>query len=436
MTPPTGPGLTLPEGFLLGASTSAHQVEGNNVSSDWWAIENRPGTFVAERSADAADSFHRWPEDMDLLSELGFNAYRFSIEWARIEPERGRVSRAAVAHYRAMVGGALERGLAPVVTLHHFTSPRWFSELGGWASPDSAELFAAYARVATEILLPGVRHVATINEPNMIALMHALIRGAGPAAGDGAGRPTSDERTGVALDPGSVEPDATVAQALIRAHRAATAVLKAADPALQVGWTVANQVYQAEPGADVATEAYARPREDIYLEAAREDDWIGVQAYTRHRIGDEGPVPVPQGVPTTLTGWEIYPDALGEAVRHTADVVGPHVPVLVTENGIATSDDEQRIAYTTAALAGLASAMRDGIDVRGYLHWSALDNYEWGSYRPTFGLIAVDARTFARTPKPSAVWLGSLARSGRIPEGGGGPGGHPAAGSAGVGSAG
>ncbi|MFG2591254.1 glycoside hydrolase family 1 protein [Streptomyces sp. NPDC048438] len=439
MTPPTGPGLVLPDGFLLGASTSAHQVEGNNVSSDWWAIENRPGTFVTERSGDAADSLHRWPEDMDLLSELGFNAYRFSIEWARVEPERGQVSRAAVAHYRAMVCGALERGLTPVVTLHHFTSPRWFSALGGWTSPDSADLFASYVRVATEILLPGVRYVATINEPNMIALMHTLIRGAGLASGDGTGRPTGGERTGAALDPGSAEPDASVAQALIRAHRAASAVLKAADPTLQVGWTVANQAYQAEPGAEEAMAAYARPREDMYLEAARDDDWIGVQAYTRHRIGKDGPLPVPQGAPTTLTGWEIYPEALGEAVRHTADVVGPRVPVMVTENGIATADDEQRIAYTTAALASLASAMRDGIDVRGYLHWSALDNYEWGSYRPTFGLIAVDPRTFARTPKPSAGWLGSLARAGRLPDGPEGPGvpdGLPVAGPARVRSAG
>ncbi|MFE2018801.1 glycoside hydrolase family 1 protein [Streptomyces sp. NPDC059499] len=439
MTPPTGPGLVLPEGFLLGASTSAHQVEGNNVSSDWWAIENRPGTFVAERSGDAADSFHRWREDMDLLSELGFNAYRFSIEWARIEPERGQISRAAVAHYRNMVRGALERGLTPLVTLHHFTSPRWFSALGGWTSPESTDLFASYAGVATEILLPGVRHVATINEPNMIALMHTLLRGRGLAAADSEGRPSSGEETGITVDPGSVEPDAPVTRALIRAHRAATAVLKAADPTLQVGWTVANQAYQAEPGAAAAMAAYARPREDVFLEAAREDDWIGVQAYTRHRIGSDGPLPVPQGVPTTLTGWEVYPEALGEAVRHTADVVGPHVPVLVTENGIATADDDQRIAYTTAALASLASAMRDGIDVRGYLHWSALDNYEWGSYRPTFGLIAVDPETFTRTPKPSAGWLGSLARSGRIPDGNDGPDGHdglPAAGSAPVRSAG
>ncbi|MFF8595865.1 glycoside hydrolase family 1 protein [Streptomyces sp. NPDC015220] len=422
MTPSTEPGLVLPDGFLLGASTSAHQVEGNNVSSDWWALENRPGSFVAERSGDAADSFHRWPEDMGMLSELGFNAYRFSIEWARIEPERGQVSRAAIAHYRAMVNGALERGLTPVVTLHHFTSPRWFSELGGWASPDASELFAAYAQTATEILCAGVRHVATINEPNMIALMHSLMRRAAQRS-DGVStgpRPTPADESqegAVAFDPGAVEPDAEVTRALIRAHRAASAVLRSSGLGLEVGWTVANQVYHAEPGAEDRIAAYAWPREDVFLEAAREDDWVGVQAYTRHRIGPDGPLPVPTGAATTLTGWEVYPEALGEAVRHTAGVVGPHVPVLVTENGIATGDDALRIAYTTNALASLAAAMRDGVDVRGYLHWSALDNYEWGSYRPTFGLISVDPHTFARTPKESARWLGSLARAGRIPGG-------------------
>ncbi|OAH09482.1 glycoside hydrolase family 1 protein [Streptomyces jeddahensis] len=430
MTPSIGPGLVLPDGFLMGASTSAHQVEGNNVSSDWWALENRQGSFVAERSGDAADSFHRWPQDMDLLSELGFNAYRFSIEWARVEPERGHVSRAAVEHYRAMVRGALERGLTPVVTLHHFTSPRWFSELGGWTSPESADLFATYAGTAAEILGEGVRYAATINEPNMIALMHTLLRHAARRAdGDPGSTAGGDHGGAAAFGPGAIEPDAEVTRALIRAHRAASAVLKAADPALRIGWTIANQVYQAEPGAEETAAVYAWPREDVFLEAAREDDWIGVQAYTRHRIGPDGPLPVPQDADTTLTGWEIYPEALGEAVRHTARVVGPHVPILVTENGIATGDDDLRIAYTTSALASLASAMRDGVDVRGYLHWSALDNYEWGSYRPTFGLIAVDPHTFAREPKASARWLGSLARAGRIPC-------PPAAAPAGVSSAG
>ncbi|MFI7361500.1 glycoside hydrolase family 1 protein [Streptomyces sp. NPDC050149] len=412
-----GPGPALPEGFLMGASTSAHQIEGNNVSSDWWSLENHPGSFVAEPSGDAADSFHRWPEDMDLLSELGFDAYRFSIEWARIEPRRGMISRAALEHYRAMVRGALERGLTPVVTLHHFTSPQWFSDLGGWTAPEASELFAAYARTAADILREGVRYVATINEPNIMALMYALKNHAAEHGWESVtpGTHTAREGGAAAVDPASLEPDPAVVQALVRAHRAATGVLKAEVPHLQVGWTVANQVYQAEPGAEEATAAYAWPREDVFLEAAREDDWIGVQAYTRHRVDVDGTLPPPDGAEKTLTGWEVYPEALGQAVRHTAAVVGPHVPVIVTENGIATEDDAQRIAYTAAALTSLGEAMSDGIDVRGYLHWSALDNYEWGTYRPTFGLIAVDRTTFARSPKESARWLGALSRARRLP---------------------
>lgn len=407
--------LVLPEGFLMGAATSAHQVEGNNVASDWWSLEHSPGTFVAEPSGDAADSYHRWPEDMDLLRRLGFNAYRFSIEWARIEPEPGRVSRAAVAHYRAMVEGALERGLTPVITLHHFTSPRWFSERGGWRAPDAAGLFAAYTRTALEVLRGGAVHVATFNEPNMVALMYALRRHAAehglPALLQGGGE------GGAAFDPALVTPDEAVTETLIAAHRAASAVLKEAASHLQVGWTVANQVYHPAPGAEALAAAHARPREDVYLEAARGDDWIGVQAYTRHRIGPDGPLPVPDGAPLTLTGWEVYPEALGEAVAHTVGVTGADVPVLVTENGIATTDDAQRVDYTRRALAGLAEQLERGADVRGYFHWSALDNYEWGTYRPTFGLIAVDPVTFARTPKPSARWLGALAAAGRLPRG-------------------
>ncbi|MBT2440164.1 family 1 glycosylhydrolase [Streptomyces sp. ISL-36] len=415
MTPSAGRRFPLPDGFLMGAATSAHQVEGNNVSSDWWALEHGPDTFVAAPSGDAADSFHRWPEDMDLLRELGFNSYRFGIEWARIEPEHGRVSRAALAHYRAMVRGAIERGLTPVVTLHHFTSPHWFSARGGWLAPDAADLFAAYARTAVEVLREGVRHVATINEPNMMALMYALRRLATEHGWSALAEGGSTG--GAAFDPSAVEPDPDVTRALVKAHRAAYTALKEADPDLQVGWTVANQVYQAEPGAEAVAAAYARPREDVFLEAAREDDWIGVQAYTRHRIGIDGPLPVPEGAETTLTGWEFYPEALGEAVRHTVQVVGAQIPILVTENGIATSDDERRIAYTARALASLSREMREGADVRGYFHWSALDNYEWGTYRPTFGLMAVDPDTFARTPKESARWLGSLARDGHLPSG-------------------
>ncbi|WP_433149206.1 glycoside hydrolase family 1 protein [Actinomadura nitritigenes] len=391
--------FALPRGFLMGASTAAHQVEGGNTASDWWAFEHASGTLVREPSGDAADSYHRWREDMDLLAGLGFNAYRFSLEWARIEPARGEISYAALAHYRRMIEGARERGLEPVVTLHHFTSPLWFAKAGGFAAPDATGLFVRYVETVAPILDGLVRHVVTINEPNMAALMQAVRRDPG-------------------ADHARLLPDEAVAEALIAAHHAARDVLHRVLPGARIGWTIANQVYQpAEPGAEDACRAHAWPREDRFIEAARGDDWIGVQSYSRTKVAADGPLPVPDSAERTIMGWEYYPEALGEAVRHTAGIVGPSVPIIVTENGIATADDARRIDYTTGALAGLAAAMRDGADVRGYLHWSALDNYEWGSYEPTFGLIAVDRRTFARTPRPSARWLGGLARAGEIPGG-------------------
>lgn len=155
----------------MGASTAAHQIEGNNTNSDWWVKEHSTGTHIQEPSLDACDSYHRWREDMDTLAGLGFTDYRFSIEWARIEPAEGRFSRAELAHYRRMVEGAIERGLRPMVTLHHFTVPQWFEARGGWTAEGATELFARYVAACAPVISEGVSHVCTINEPNMIAVM-------------------------------------------------------------------------------------------------------------------------------------------------------------------------------------------------------------------------------------------------------------------------
>ncbi|MEV4895356.1 family 1 glycosylhydrolase [Nonomuraea sp. NPDC055795] len=393
---------SLPDGFLWGASSSAHQTEGGNTNSDWWVMEHSStgAGHIKEPSGDACDSYHRWREDMDLLAGLGFTDYRFSIEWARIEPAPGEFSRAALDHYRRMVDGARERGLQPMLTLHHFSTPAWFSQHGGWPAADSADLFARYVEAAAPVYAEGVEHVCTINEPNMLATMAGFIQ----LLTTGAAMPEA----------GLPEPDQAVSQALVRAHRRAVEAVKTHAPHVRTGWTVANQVYQPLPGAEDLAAAYSRPREDLFLQAGADDDWLGVQSYTRTRIGPDGPLPVPPDAERTLTGWEYYPAALGHALRHTAAVV-PGVPLIVTENGIATADDTRRVAYAGSALTGMAQAMADGVDVRGYFHWSALDNYEWGTYAPTFGLIHVDRETFARTPKPSAAWLGAIGRTRALP---------------------
>jgi len=193
------------------------------------------------------------------------------------------------------------------------------------------------------------------------------------------------------------------------AHRGAVEILRRRTDA-NIGWTVSNQAFEAEAGCDDILERVRWAWEDRFLEISRDDDFVGVQSYTTHQIGPSGLVPHAAHPDNTLTGWPNRPDALETSIRHTWEVT-QGTPVLVTENGIATADDHTRISYTERALNGLLAAVGDGIDVRGYLHWSALDNYEWGNWGPTFGLIAVDRKTFARTPRPSLAWLGSVARA-------------------------
>lgn len=388
--------LSFPDGFLWGAATAAHQIEGNNVNSNWWVMEHATGTTIVEPSGDAMDSYHRYSEDMRLLADAGLNSYRFSIEWARIEPERGFFSRAELDHYRRMIDAAREFGLEPVVTLMHFTVPRWMQDSGFWRAADAPELFARYTEAVLP-LLDGVRYVCTINEPNIAAML---------AGGE-------DAANLVAY--GLPDPDLGVADALLESHTRSREVLSSV-PGVKSGWTVATQAFHStgEPGADEKMREYGYPRDDWYLEQAAGDDFVGVQAYTRTVIGPEGPLPVAADVETTLTGWEYFPRALELGVRSAWELSG-NVPVMVTENGIATADDSRRIDYTDAALRALHAAMSDGVEVLGYQHWSALDNYEWASgFAPTFGLIGVDRKTFARTPKPSLAWLGGVARSGGL----------------------
>jgi beta-glucosidase len=393
-----------PATFLWGAATAPHQIEGNNLNSDFWANEGRmPGM---ERSGDACDSYHRWREDMDLLADAGLNAYRFGIEWARIEPVEGLISNAELAHYRRMIDYALSLGLKPVVTLHHFTNPLWFAQSGGWLTDEAQGRFERYAEAACQIL-DGVEWVVTMNEPNMLSMMTAMQKQMAammqgewqsPTVDTPGGRPTV-----------MPDPDPEIGRALIAAHHAARAVVRARTSA-QVGWSVANRALVARPGYEEAKKQADWVYEDQYLEGSRGDDFAGVQSYSSMWFGPDGVEPHPQSPDNTLVGTAYRPDALGIAVRHTAAVTG--LPVLVTENGIATGDDTRRIAYTAGALEGLTQAMADGVDVRGYLHWSLLDNYEWGHWEPTFGLVAVDRQTFQRTPKPSLAWLGNVAQHG------------------------
>jgi beta-glucosidase len=386
-----------PEGFVWGTATAAHQVEGGNWNNDWWAWEHTPGTPCAEPSGDACDHLWRYPDDIRLLADLGFNAYRFSVEWSRIEPEDGEFSRAALDHYRRMCAACHEHGLAPIVTYHHFTTPRWVAASGGWADPATADRFARFAERTAAALGDLTAWACTFNEPNWV-VTNGWFMGIWPPGHKG-----DTEGGKRALD------------TFLAAHRKAVDVIRAGPGNAPVGLTLSMTDVQALPGGESWRDRILANLEDPYLDAARDDDFLGMQVYTRMRVGPDGPLGAEDGVETTLMGYEFWPDALAACIRRAWDRTGG-VPQLVTENGIGTPDDSRRIAYVEQALAGVADCLADGLDVRGYCYWSALDNFEWVyGYGPTFGLISVDRATQVRSPKPSASWLGAIARANRLP---------------------
>ncbi len=394
---------SFPDGFLWGAATAAHQIEGNNTTSDLWPLEYAPGSPFREPSGDACDSLHRWPEDIDIVQDLGLNAYRFSLEWARIEPVKGAVSAAMLAHYRNMIEACLERSITPVVTLNHFTVPLWFAKEGGWRSPEAPSSFAQFVRRVAPIL-DGVEWVCTLNEPNIVAITSALRA-----------HKTSLEML-TSLNDVPVLPAELlrsvedVARAIPRAHQAAQEVLGGLR-GISSGWTVAHLLFEGIDGAEARAARLNDALVDHFLRVSAPDGFVGIQAYSRYVVGPE--TDAARNVRRTQMGYEFHPEAIGKALSAAAAIV-PAVPIVVTENGIATEHDDERIEYLDGALSALHERIVSGLDIRGYLHWSLLDNYEWGSYRPKFGLVSVDRTSFERTVKPSARYFGAIARANSI----------------------
>ena len=402
-----------PEGFLWGTATAAHQVEGGNTASDLWLMEMAPESFFADPSGDACDHYHRYEHDLALLKDIGFGAYRFSIEWARIEPEEGFFSRAALDHYRRVIAACRARDIVPIVTFHHFTAPLWFTRDGGWEDKKSVDRFARCCEKAGRALGDMIGFACTINEANIPMMITAQreIGDRGPFRrpqrfADIARRCGGEaERWAPYLlcDGHAASPH------LIAAHRKGYETLKSVGLTCPIGITLALLDMQAEPGGEAIRDRAEHLIEGQFLESVRGDDFLGVQTYTRIRFGEKGMLSIPEGAERTQMGYEFYPGALEGTIRRAARVSG--CPILVTENGVGTEDDTRRIAYTRRALEGVLRCLADGIDVRAYIHWSLLDNFEWlEGYRPKFGLVAVDRETFARKPKPSAWWLGEIAK--------------------------
>jgi beta-glucosidase len=402
-----------PDSFLFGVATSGHQTEGNNASSDTWFLEHVQPTVFTEHSGRACDSWNLWREDLDLVRAMGLGAFRFSLEWARIEPAEGTFSSEALDHYAAIIDGCSQRGLAPVVTLNHMTSPHWFAMRGGWLDSAAPGLFARYCDTVMSQFGDRITAAVTLNEPNLPQLLswvdlpasvRELERATLAAAGIAAGVPRY--RVSNILLPEEFD---AMRDGMTAGHLAAREALKARRPDLPVGLSIA--IVDDRVAGDDPT-VRDRKRAEVYdhwLRLAREDDFIGIQNYESAVYDADGLLP-PQGTTLNQLGSAIDPASLGGAVRYAHEVSA--VPVFVTEHGIGINDDTLRATFIEQSLSGLLDAIDDGVPVLGYCHWTLLDNFEWAAgYTFHFGLHTVDRETFSRTPKPSAAAYAAIATS-------------------------
>ena len=396
---------TFPADFLWGVSSAGHQNEGDNSTSDTWFAEHVTPTVFREPSGLACDGYRRWREDIALAADLGLNAYRFSVEWARVEPVEGTFSTEALDHYEAIVDRCLELDLAPVVTFNHFTSPHWFAAAGGWLNPEASERFARYCDRVMERFGDRIAVGVTMNEPNLARLLTwidlpPVVRDLEPATLEAASEAAGVPRYRLSNVMLPEEMDA-MADGMTAGHRTARTAIKARRPELPVGLSLAI-VDDVVDGDDPSVRD--RKRAEVYqrwLQLARDDDFVGVQNYERIHYDGGGAVPVPVNVPRNQMGSAVEPESLAGAVRYAYEVA--QVPVLVTEHGMSTSDDTLRSGFLEPSLSGLLAAISDGVPVLGYLHWTLMDNFEWiFGYGHQLGLFEVDRTTLERTPKPSA----------------------------------
>jgi beta-glucosidase len=420
--------LVFPAGFMWGTALSAYQTEGGNSNSDWWEWELRPGTPCKEPSGTAIDAYNRYGHDIALVAGLGFNTYRFSVEWARIEPSEGVFDERELEHYRRMVDAMRKSKLTPIATLNHFTLPIWLAKKGGWLADATPALFERYVRRVVEAFGDSVDWYNPLNEAGVVAFggyMGAL-----------------------GFPPGTrgVANWKRAARGLIAGHSRARAAIKELRPNAQVGQTISMTEWESNAGGRAAMEYARRMSEDIYLEASADDDYVGVNTYSRVRLEMPrlagllakgalavGPIeglvlartvaaqkkdgftvdPRPN-IRRTQMGYEFRPQAIAATVRRVAEMF-PGKAILVSEHGVATLDDAERIEFITEGLKALHPLIGQGIPLRGYIHWSAFDNFEWDvGYSMKFGLIAVDRETQERHPRPSARFLGKVSRANRL----------------------
>ncbi len=404
--------------FLWGAATSSHQVEGQNVHNDWWAWE--VSGRLKTPSGIACDHYHRYPEDFKIAQELGHNAHRFSIEWSRLEPRENEWNQEAFDHYEKVFQELKAKGLEPVVTLHHFTSPQWFAEKGGWLSEETPFYFARFTRRVIEAFGRHVRFWITINEP-LVYLYHGYFAGLWPP--------------GISSFTDSMKVVRNQILAHIRAYEVIHEFYSRQNQPVWVSiakhmgyfmpcnkWSLLDRLSVFFRGwffnrlfLDALTTGFLffpgmfcelLPRSETL-------DFIGVNYYTRDFIRFNGlesagilgtacPKDHHAGQISELNtmGWDIYPKGLYHCLMSLKKY---GLPLMITENGICAFNDEQRQRYILAHTAETARAKKEGTDIRGFFYWSLLDNFEWAhGFDPRFGIVEVDYQNLQRKVRKSA----------------------------------
>ncbi len=411
--------VRFPSTFKWCVATAAYQVEGNDVDSDWWAWEQTPGHFAnGERSGLTCDEWNRVAEDIAMMKDLGVQVYRFSVEWAKIEPVEGHYDDAAIAHYQDEIRQLKDAGIAPFITLEHFTLPNWLRAKGGWEWDGSADAFDRYTKLVYSRIASGVRDWVTFNEP-ILNILKGYVEGSVP--------PGEKRALGDVI---------AVVRGLLRAHVRAYHSLHelAAENGAEIRVGMANHLRTFDPYAwysllDNLVASLMDSTWNWALPDALESGWLrihilwianddeeipglkGTQDYlgVNYYSGDLVQFSLTQSyrllhrdLPKSDMGWDIYPEGL-RRILQTVSKRYPGKPILITENGIADAKDTRRPYFIMDHLRVVAQAIQEGIPVEEYCHWSLLDNFEWtDGYGPKFGLYETDFSTQTRTPRASA----------------------------------
>jgi beta-glucosidase len=376
--------IQIPAGFLVGAAAAAHQVEGNNTNSDWWAAEK---TGKVPPSGDACDHYNRYEEDFQIAKGIGLNAFRISIEWARIEPSENIWDNEAIEHYRNVLQKMKELGLVRMVTLHHFTLPQWMAGKGGFESQSGIAAFARYAWFVAQNLGDEIDIWCTINEPEVYSSQGYFL---------GIWPPFKK----------NIFQLLKVYNNLTKAHIAAYQSIKGVLSQSQVGIVKNNVYYEPHDGPldrlACAVADYFGNR--WFLNKVKSHtDFIGLNYYFTRilHIGINGVRVInSDSLPKSDMGWQTFPEGIYHVLTGLKDY---KKPIYITENGIANARDDMRKDYVRQHLRWALKARSEGADLRGYFYWSLTDNYEWAEgYGPRFGLVEMNYETQKRTVRPSA----------------------------------